>query len=494
MGENKIQIILEGDATQLTSTLKRATDTVIQSVNKMNSQRMDWDTIMAKTISPTIISAVAATFANAIAQYTNFQNAALNLNNVGGSATNEFANSITQAGGAAYTLADQAGRSLGDTTQAYNAFVKAGLSGAAATDAVTQASNLAYATGEDFTKVVQSLVALFNQWGVQTTPQVEEALTGLANAAHNGSFSFDELVSSIGNEGPLLKGKTNISDIAGSLASLSVNSGLSKTTILQTFDAIAQGSKEAASSMNVLFAGASKAITDGPDGLITAFSRIEAKVKEYGPIAAAQVASTAGLMGSSVSDFANASESSMKKADSAFLSINGHLIPLSVILQENTSQVNKLERSWQQFSNTLAEKVIVPAESIAADILEDVNAILDKKISWSDFWSAVPSGISQVAKGAASAGTTAEVGVGNMLLGLFDAVRNAAGLTGSDPLHGTPLATPAPSSNAPIGSQTNTTINTTINMSGGNSTAGSAQLMGSAIGDKLHMLASGIGT
>ena len=466
MGDNVIKILIEGDATGLTSSLRGALETVKKNVNQMNDQSVNWDSILAKTISATIISAVAATFANAISQYSSFANAATNLNNIATPATTAFANSIGQAGGQAYQMANQAGQSLGDTAAAYESFSKAGLDSAAATYAVQEASSIAYATGEQYSSVVQELVTLFQQWGVTTTPQVTNALTGLVNAAQEGTFTFDQLVSTISDQGPLLSAKTNISDVAVNLAVLSTKSGLAQSTILQTFNAIAGAVGTTAITMNAGFNGAAAAISTGPLGLITAFQDIKKAVDAEGPIVANSFGSQVGIMTGSITNFAGASKTAFAGLGAAGTAALSTLTPLDTLLAKDTPLSAQLGKSWNNFLTALAGFVLPTGVTALSSLLDDLTALGTGKVKLSDIFANLPAGVQQVSTGISSLAWQ----------GLSAAYQQ--------------LTVPgkgASTSNAPVQSTTASTINTTINMNGANSgSATNPLLLGKTLSDKIY--------
>lgn len=376
MQPNVLTILLEADSTGLTTQLSTAGKNISSFVDKMNSQEVDWTSILSKSISPAIITGIAATFADAIVQYTQFQQSASNLNNVATSSTADFANSANSAGGAVYSLAEQSGASLGDTTQAFETFSKAGLDSAAAMGATSDAAAIARDTGESMTAVVQELSELFSNWGVTTLPQVTAALTGLTNGAENGKFSFDELVSSIATQGANLSKKTDIADLAINLAALSTQSGLTKGTIIDTFQAIAQQSSQSISSMNILFKGAAHDISDGPDGLITAFAAINTSIKQYGPAIATTIAQGTGLMSSDVANFAGTAQASFDKAKIAADTLRDHLTPLQKILEDHESEVAKLGAAWNTFIDILASWILPPAIKGLTALLSDATTSL----------------------------------------------------------------------------------------------------------------------
>lgn len=490
MNDNTIKIIIEGDASGLTSKLRTALDTVQGTVSKMNDQSVNWDSILAKTISPTIIGAVAATFANAIAQYTNFQNAATNLNNIGGAATDAFASSVGQAGGAAYTLAKQAGQSLGDTAASYNAFLKAGLDSAAATQAVSDASGIAYTTGQSLADVTSQLTVLFNNWGITTAPQVTDAMTGLANAAKDGEFSFNELVAAISPQGQYLQAKTNISDIALNLASLSTQSGLSKDSILNTFQAVSSATGLTAITMNTAFSGAATAISTGPFGLITAFEDIKKSVDKEGPLVAQSFGSQVGIMTSTISGFEKTTKQAFDNSAVALATAYQNLTPFDQLIENNLTSSEKLSKSWANFKTDIAEFILPPAITALQNALDDISSIVSGGISWKNFFSSIPSGVLSVSNGISGANQALAGGGISALAGLGKALENAfTGLLQSLGVNPGPFQNSQNPAPTPAGGKT-VSVNITQNINGGST--GSPLLQQSSAQDAAYKAFQGI--
>ena len=471
-----IKILIEADSTGLETQLKRATDTVVNTVNKMNSKQVNWETIMAKTISPTLIAGVASVFAHSIAQFMSFQNAAVNLNNIGGKATNSFANSLGQVSGKAYSLAMGAGQSIRSTAVAWELFHKAGLSGAAASDAVTRASQISYATGKDYLSVVQELVRLFNQWGLTSTPQVEHALVGLTNAAKNGRFTFSELVQAISKEGPILRAKTNINDVAISLATLSTKSGLAKSTIINTFTAISNATGKVGITMNAVFGGAAKAISDGPNGLITSFKDIEKSAQKMSPLVATIFGQQVGIMKNDIISFKASSVDAFTKAGDAAQALHKKMTPLNTIIKNNTSITRQLEKSYKNFWTEMDKYVLPPALTALNDILTSINGALEAvgsgKVSWKQFFQAVPSGAEQVGKGIVGAAINFGKGGENAMIGMYKA-------TGLPPLI-------QPINSGVSGNTTSNSINTITNNIHMNGNTSNPHILAGDITDKMR--------
>ena len=322
-----LEILFTADSSQLESVLKHSTDTVIRGVEKMNDQSVDWTSILSKSISPAIITGIASMFANAIVQYTQFQQSAMNLNNVGTQATSDFASSINEMGRSAYSLAQSAGSSLGDATQSFESFSKAGLDSEAAMSATTAAAGIARETGQSMSDVVSELVTLFENWGVKTLPQVNSALDGLTNSASLGQFSLQDLMSLLSESGPLLKGSTNIATVAVNLQEMTNAAGQSKSSVSQMFSTFLEGFSNTSSNLNIFLGGMSSIKNMlGEGGLIPIFEKITDKVNTFGNNTglAAQVL---GISAQTAQIFGEVSDGAYKKAEKASDDALSHLTP-----------------------------------------------------------------------------------------------------------------------------------------------------------------------
>lgn len=455
---DELTILIDADAKGIENTLKKTLGMVTGTIGQMNKQEVDWTSIFTRSVSPAIIGAVASMFALAISNLVSFNNAATNLNNNAIPATDALGNTIGMTTDQIYGMAQAAGRGMGETTAAFNAFTKAGLDGAAATYAVQEASQIAFASGQDFASVVKELSELFSNWGVTSTPQVTNALTGLVNAAQNGKFTFDELVKTISDQGGILKGSTNISDLSLNLAALSAQSGLTKKDVVDTFQAIAQGVSNPLNNINLLIGNMSKAITSGPDGLITAFEMIKTKVDQYGPAVAATVLSSTGLSSAAIKDFGGITRESLEIARMAVDDLRAHLVPLDTDLENHTSFVAKVMKAWNQFVNFMSSVISPALSAIGKDFQmlgDSINEVFGTQLQ--QIGAHINEEVSKWSKA---------IGTANQLLfqgglgaDIYDLLHPADAQNGG-------VSNPTQTTNN--NSNSNTKLNTTININGGN--------------------------
>ncbi len=380
-----LQILISADGSGVQQVLNKTLQTVIGTVNQINGQEIDWTSIFSSSVSPAMIAGVASQFAVAIAAAgigsavqsgVQANTAATNLNNISTPAVEAFNNSLGNANGQIYQLAETAGLSLGDATTTFNAFSKAGLDSAAATQATADAAGIARDTGDSLSSVVSELSDLFQNWGVTTTPAVTDALTGLVNASQNGKFSFDELVSAMSDQGPLLSSKTNISDTAISLAALSTQTDLSKQNIVSTFGSIATAVANPLNTMNLIVTNTSKDITSGPNGLITAFSAIENYVKSSGQTTSQLILGQMGVSSGAISQFGTDATGAMNNAVTAFQTIIANLTPLVKDLSDHESVMAKVNADWSTFRDIVAQVVLPKLGDFVTAASQGIGQIL----------------------------------------------------------------------------------------------------------------------
>lgn len=423
----KLEIIFTGDSTQLESSIKTIVGLTTRGVQSINDQSVDWTSILSKSISPAIITGIASMFANAIVQYTRFQAAAMNLNDAGTQSTADFANSINSLGGTAYTLAQSAGASLGDTAAAFETFSKAGLDSGAAMQAVIASNNIALETGQSMGDVVKELTSLFSNWGVTTLPQVNAALDGLTNAVGQGQFGFQDLVSTISDSGPLLKTSTNISQIAMDLQHMTNEAGQSQSSVQQMFSTFLDGFANTTSNLNIFLGGMTSiknALGDG--GLIPIFEKITDKVGTFGANTglAAQIL---GISATTAQIFGQVTDVAYQKAQKASEDALKSMSPWQQVLKDHESDVTKMAKAWNNFTTILSELVIPGAMKELTSILETWTTLLDA-LGKGSFFKEIGSIVSE--GGSALIENTKNAGIWDSLKGVVTA--GASGFTGLD--------------------------------------------------------------
>lgn len=371
-----LEILIEADSRGLETQLKKSATTISSFVDKMNSQEVNWQSILAGSLDTAIIAGIASSFALAITQAMQFQNSMLDVSNNTASA---FGNSAGATNDAVLALAGTTGASLSDTAAAYQAFYKQFGDAAVAQQLTAEAGKLALASNQSLSSLMPQLIELFNQWGITTLPAAQDALTGLANEAGKGKFSLDELIGVIGNQGQALQGVTNINAMATQIQALSNQAGLSKNSVVDAFNAIAAGVANPIASIDVLNGGVGSMAKNlrQPDGLISAFQDASKTIRDMGAAGVTMGQQMGFSLGTASQLGATAAEAFLlakKAADQATASQQ----PLNDILDKNLSTTDHLQQDYQKLLSILTQNVGMPVLEGLDALLKDIVGLFDK--------------------------------------------------------------------------------------------------------------------
>lgn len=345
--DNTLKIIIEGDATGLTSQLKKAGNTITQFVGSMNRQEVDWTSILSKTISPAIISGIAATFATALMEAVNFQNS---MTEAANTSTTAFQASSGAISSSALAIQAATGQSAGGVASAMGYASQALGNTTDATNLVAEASRYALSTGIPLMTLVQSFIPVLQEWGI-TGAQVIPTIDKLFGSAAQGKIAIEDLLKSMANTGSMLVGKVSIDNAAASLEALSKEAGLTVPNAMAIFQKTAEASFgdiqaiAGLQTMGVNMGILNKAINSGDmAGALTAVD------KSFIGIAgnAGKIAIASQAMGFSDSQLANIS-SAAKQFDiinKDTLAIQTNQKAEGEYIKGNLSNIDKIKQAW----------------------------------------------------------------------------------------------------------------------------------------------------
>ncbi len=281
MNLDTLKILIEADASGLQSQLKSATNTITSFVSSMNKQEVDWTSILSRTISPAIISGIAASFAMAIESAVSFQNA---MQLAGANSQASFNAASDQMSSAALGISNATGASAAETAAALGKLTQLfGKDTPTAIAATNEAAQLASITGMSLADTVNMLIPIFDAWGIKTVPQVTQAVTDLYTASQNGKIPLKELADTLANSGVALQGKTTFQDAAIGIEEISNQAGMTKDTTVAAFNAIAQAVLNPYNNLNILSGGVgalSKALDTG--GIVAGFEKVSDAIHKSG--------------------------------------------------------------------------------------------------------------------------------------------------------------------------------------------------------------------
>jgi hypothetical protein len=369
---NPIEILITADASGLKTALNSAITMVGGTINAINSQQVDWASIFTGALSAGLITSISLVLADSIAQALSMQNILSNLGSTSGG-TSTVTTGLTNVN----NVVQQTGASATDAATAYDQFFQIFQNGATATTATTDAIDLAQASGQSLSTTVSALIPLFENWGVTTIPQVNTAVTALANTIGNGQFSVIDLANAIGSMNTSVQKYTSIGNLAIQMQELSSNTSLGKSTITDLAQTIATQSSQIAPFNGQL---QNLNTTLQSQGLIGAVQELATKLQSFGstPSVAGQV------FGVNVNDVSklttNTSSLNTGLATAATNSsgVSANMKPLDSIVQNNTSDTLALSKSWSKFTDTLSQFVIPAGILALSTLINGMNSALQK--------------------------------------------------------------------------------------------------------------------
>lgn len=296
-----LEILIEANAQGLTSQLKRATDSITSFVSSMNKQEVDWTSILSRTISPAVISGVAALFATAISQSLQFSQT---VAQTAAQSTSTFQDGADKVGQSALNISNTTGASAGSVAQALGIAAKSFSDLALQQLVVTDASMLSERGFGSLTDVTKQLSDVLVAWGINSVGAGSDALDKLIVSSNNSKLSFSDFVSTITSNGPALKDVLSFQDAVTGLAAFSKETGVTKTVAIDSFTAIAKAAQDPLDQMNILAGGPGKiaeALKSG--GIIEGFQLVGETINKYPTVAAQLLGKQMGLTADSVSTF-----------------------------------------------------------------------------------------------------------------------------------------------------------------------------------------------
>lgn len=453
-----LQILIEADSRGLETQLKRATSTIQDFVEKMNGEQVNWQKVLAGSLDTAIISGIASSFALAITQTLAFQDSLLNVSNNTASSLGTTSQQMDALAG----LAGQTGAGLSGTASAFNAFNKQFNNAAAAQQLTAMAGQLALASGISLSELAPVLINLFNEWGVNTLPAAEDALTGLANEASKGKYTLGELIDVISKGGGALSKYTNITEMATQLQALSEQSGMTKNQVTASFDAIVNDIATKNPTVIALVGDLGKKISQ-KDGLVGAFELLATKIQGMPTLAQSSFASMLGISGDAFTGMSTVGVSNFSKVKEAADDARIHIKSFDDTIQPLLSDIDRLAQAWSGLMGLLSKSIGMP-------VIEKLTSFLNSA--------------TDLLSGSAFSG-----GITNSMAKVYNDL-NSLTFGGLGAISGIPNipvgAGNQPSASNTTSKQTNMTVNITNNISGGADSATSTHTLGRSMADNAY--------
>lgn len=252
-----LQILVEADAKGIEQVLKKVLTQATGTVNAINKQEVDWTSIFTRSVSPAIIGAIASTFAFAISQSMQFQQAM----NQTGTAAGQSALQIGQLSQGALDLSTQVPASAQDIATAMTQM------GAIFNDVgdqqkvVEAMSQLAASGFGGLNDITKASIDIFKQWGVTTTDDAISVLHSLMHGAEAAKESIPALADQFSSVTPPLiiagLGLKDFNKVLSTFSATVKNIGTEQAKAM--FQSIAEGASDASSPV-AIFGGGVEAI------------------------------------------------------------------------------------------------------------------------------------------------------------------------------------------------------------------------------------------
>lgn len=391
----KLQIIIEADATALKVATQQAIISVTNMVNAISNKKVDWKKMFASGVSQSVLSSVAGSFALAITQAVQFQNSMMNAGN---NTSDSMAQSANQINDSMIALATQTKGSLVDTTNAYNAFNNLLNDPSAAQQATVMTQQLADSIHMDLGTAVEKIIPLLDNWGVNSIGGIKTALTGLSNSFGKGKFSPVELMNELASSGDSLKHTgLSITNVATSLQTLSRQGGATKDQVRLMFQAIQEGVDNPLSALNVTTLKIKESL--GTNGFIGTIEKLKIATNDYGGNVSI-LAEKMGIPIKTVIALQDQQLSKLKLADAEGKTQIANQKSLQEIQAKGVTATMGLQKAWNEFNTTLGKTgiallpVLNTITSFMTNMLPLINTVMNGLV---DVGSAISQGVESTA-------------------------------------------------------------------------------------------------
>ena len=350
-----MKILIEADAGGLTSQLKRASSNITNFIGTMNKQEVNWTSILSRTISPAIISGIAATFALAIGETLSFQNSMSNAAMTGSQA---FSDNLGTAGESVLGLSSATGIGMGKMASA-SAFLSHYIDANSAVfkSFSEQVGSFAYAAGLDYKNLLMETLPVMKDWGIKAV-DMANGVNDIVSASQSGVITMSELPDVLLKMADGFRDtKIPLKDVAFYLEELS--NIVPKDDAIKIMEAIGKAAADALDPMNLLLGGPAwvqrtlnaKGIQGVLDGIV--------KTLGDGGITAQQLGKAMGLPPEtikSIKDYSGEIKNVHINVDKAEQSVSS----LAKKTEELMTPSKELGKVWTQFTNDLL-KLTAPA-------------------------------------------------------------------------------------------------------------------------------------
>ena len=383
-----LKILIEADASGLTSQLKKAGSSITNFVGQMNKQEVNWTQILSRTISPAIISGIAATFALALTESLSFTNA---LTKSANTSTDAFAQNSAEATKSALAIQATTGQSAMSVVEAMGIATRALGSYASGQALVAEASKFALVTGIPLLDLINKLIPVMQQWGITDANKITTTIEDMFGAADQGRIGIMDLLQTMGETGAMLKGKTSIEEASAALEAFSNQAGNTATSAMTVFKKVALatfGDIQSKAQLAALGVGNIGKIVD-EGGVTKAIMSLEESFSKLGTTSKIILGANAGFDSTTVQNLSDAAKSYSSIAkDSKTIMENENKSGKEI--ENNKSQIDQLKIAWGGLKTEIQKaygdallNFLTNTVSSVSDVLKGEN--LTKNVKFGDF-------------------------------------------------------------------------------------------------------------
>jgi hypothetical protein len=390
-----LEILIEADASGLTSQLKDAGNKITQFVDNMNHQEVSWTEILAKDVSPALIASIAATVATSITQALQLQTAVQAAQQTTNPEAGQTAADMTAQ---SIALSEQTGQSAQDIANAM-AIVNQTFKNTADSQAILNTvTDESYIKGTSVVSMAQQLVPLFQEWGV-TGAQSAQVMADINAAVASGEIPFNTLIDNLTQVGPALSKVSNLQDVASGAELASATPGMDAASALQGVQTMAQAVQNPLSQAGVLLGGIVNKIKTG--GIGAGFADIASHIQSAGSAAQALYGNI-GLDANSITHFQNTSTPALLAIDQQILELIKNAGTLPDQMKKSETATKDLMAAWNTFVDILLTNEAPPLLKVLTDGLSGISnatkaydnllndpASFVKVLGNQDFWNAL---------------------------------------------------------------------------------------------------------
>ncbi len=385
-----LEILIEADRSGLESQLKQASTSIQTFVSSMNRQEVNWTQILSKSVTPALIATIASTFAIAITQALQFQNA---MQQSSLSAADSFGNNAANMSDAVLQTSSDTGKSATDVATAMGAVEQVFKSAADAQTVLNAVAEEASIRNMEVADAAKTLVPLFNQWG-ESASNVSNDLAVINASVKEGRINFDDLTTALTEQASaFVKVGMSIPQVASQLELISRDSSLTNDVVVSTFDAISKAIMNPNDQLNVLLGGINRVADDiNRGGLPAVFKDISDHIRSAGNNAVSLYSAT-GLSAKAITQFGEQGKSAFDQIIPESDKLISNVSNLKTQMDQNMTATKELSKAWTNFMNDILAGPGKAFTGFLTDLTNGADTLLQMLEGNKDVMSQVLSGI-----------------------------------------------------------------------------------------------------